>query len=96
MTYQNAQHDANSVPTYCGVSSVDGSVIPIQIDPVTGRVLIEITGVTDESSVTSPEWAQKDANSTATVLAVKSDMSGLGVPVIDRRNNLLFVDILFE
>ena len=41
----NAQHDQNHIPTLIGVSSVDGiTVIPIYVDPVTHRMLVDLGG----------------------------------------------------
>lgn len=40
-----ASRDQNHVPTMLGVSSVDGvTPIPVEIDPVTGRLLVDSTG----------------------------------------------------
>ena len=93
-TYLNARVDANSVSVLCGKSDSDNSVMPFQIDPVTGYVLAEITIVADDTSVLSSGWAQKDANSVSTLLGSADDFSGLLVPVIDRRNNYLYADLL--
>lgn len=41
----NAAHDENAVPTLIGVSSVDGTTpIKVKVDPVTGRVLVDLAG----------------------------------------------------
>lgn len=96
MIYTNARKDANSVATLCGISDLDGSVMPIQIDPVTRGILIEVTSVSDNTSVLSPGWAQKDPNSVATILGTADDSSGLLVPGVDRRNNLLWIDFITE
>lgn len=46
----DAQRDDNRVPTLMGISSVDGeTLLPVKIDPVTGRVLCEATGLADGS-----------------------------------------------
>ena len=92
-TYLNARLDANSVSVLCGKSDSDNSVMPFQIDPVTGYILAEITLVADETSVLSDGWAQKDANSVSTLLGVADDSSGLLVPVIDRRNSYFYADL---
>jgi len=45
MTRTTAAHDDNHVPTLTGVSSVDGvTIIPVAVDPSTGRVLVDSTG----------------------------------------------------
>lgn len=93
-TYLNARLDGNNVSVLCGKSDLDNSVMPFQIDPVTGAILAELDIVTDSTSILSPARAQKDVNSVATLLGVADDSSGLLVPVIDRRNNLLYVDVL--
>lgn len=94
MTYANVEKDANSVAVLCGKSDLDGSVLPFQIDPVTGYILAEIYIVADEASVLSSGRAAKDGNSVATILGVADDSSGFLVPVIDHRNNYFFADLV--
>lgn len=92
--YANARHDENSVPTLCGISDLDGSVIPIQIDPVTGRILIELMNSINNSPVLSGGRAAKDGNSVATILGTADDGSGVLIPGIYHTNQLLFVDLI--
>lgn len=94
MTYTNARKDANSVATMCGISDLDGSVMPLQFDPVTGRLLIEVYVVTDEGGQTVNR-ARKDSNSVSTIIGV-SDTTGVLIPIIDHRNGYLFCDVIDE
>lgn len=88
--------DENSVSTIYGVSSVDGvTILPLQIDPVTGRVLAEIDGTLDVTSVLK-DRAIKDDNSVATMLAVADDDSGVLPLMMDSTNNKVFVDLVVE
>lgn len=95
-TYQNARKDANSVAVLCGISDADGSVMPIQIDPVTGGILAEIYIVTEDTHVLPPGLALKDANSSPTLLGIADDASGLLVPVMHHETGYLFADVLEE
>lgn len=88
--------DENSVAILGGVSDLDGSVLPIQIDPVSGGILIEVYIVSDGTSVLSAGRAGKDGNSSSTLLGVADDASGLLIPGFDNRNNYLWMDILTE
>lgn len=90
-TYQNARKDVNSVATLCGISDLDGSVMPLQIDPVTNAVLVEVTSVSSLPTVLSPGYALKDVNSVATQLGVADDGSGLLVPTVYHVNGTLYV-----
>ena len=48
-----ASKDQNNVSTLLGVSSVDLTTpIPIQVDPVTGAILAEISGGSGSGDVT--------------------------------------------
>ncbi len=67
-TYTNARKDVNSASVLCGVSDLDGSVMPLQIDPVTGALLVVLTIVPDDTPVLSPDRAQKDVNGSPTLL----------------------------
>ena len=45
MANQQSKKDNNSVSALIGVSSVDGvSTVPVAVDPVTGRVLVDLAG----------------------------------------------------
>lgn len=92
--YTDVKKDGNSVSVLCGKSDLDGSVLPIQIDPVTGRILVEIHVVADESGLFFSGRAAKDGNSVATILGVADDASNLIVPAIDHRNGLVFCDLI--
>lgn len=93
MTFFNARKDVNSVSTLCGVSDLDGSVMPVLIDPVTGGVLVEVTFVVNDTPVLSHGWAMKDVNSSSTLLGVADDGSGLLVPAMYQGTASLFVDM---
>ena len=41
----NAPRDPNYIPVVLGASTVDGTPLPLQIDPVTGRILATIVAV---------------------------------------------------
>ena len=89
--------DQNSASTLYGVSDADGTTpIQLEIDPVTGRLLMEIAIVANHSSALSGPSAVKDSNSVATLLCQNDDSSGNLVPEIDRVNSQLFVDIIIE
>lgn len=60
--------DSNGVAVAYGISSVDGSILPISIDPVTGRVLATIT-CRATLNPTLPDRAIKDSNGVATRMA---------------------------
>lgn len=90
-----ARKDVNGVSTLCGVSDLDGSVMPIQIDPVTGYILAKLTAVSNDTPVLSNGWARKDVNGSATILGVADDSSGLLVPAMYNVNGQLFVDVTF-
>ena len=48
-----ASRDQNHVPTMLGVSSTDGvTPIPVEIDPVTGRLLVDSTGGSGYTNLT--------------------------------------------
>ena len=87
--------DQNSVSTLYGVSDLDGiTPVLIEIDPVTGAILVEITVVADHASTLSPAQAGKDGNSVSTLLCQTDNNSGNMVPAIDSLNSQLFVDVL--
>lgn len=86
--------DSNSVSTFCGIDSVTGDPIPVQIDPVTGRILAELYLVSDVT--TTPVPVEKDANSVSTVVAQADNSSLLYSVVFDTRNKLCLADILQE
>lgn len=67
-----AKRDQNHVPTALGVSSVDGvTTLPLQVDPVTGRLLTDVAGggagtVTSVSVVSANGFAGTVATATST------------------------------
>ncbi len=88
--------DVNSVSPLCGTDDVTGLPVPIQLDPVTGRVLAELYIVSSSTSTLSPTRSLKDVNSVSALLGLADDSSGLLVPVIDHRNGYLYADLLQE
>lgn len=88
--------DDNSVSIIYGVSSVDGvTILPLKIDPVTGRVLAEIDTTLDVPPVLQ-DRAIKDDNSVSTMLCVADDDSGVLPLMIDSTNNEVFIDLVIE
>jgi hypothetical protein len=90
--YTDVKKDSNSVAVMCGVSDFDGSVMPIQIDPVTGGILAAITVVSDDIPVVVVR-ALKDQNGAATIIGA-SDTSGVIVPSMYHVNSQLFADVI--
>ena len=88
--------DENSVAPLYGIDNVTGLPTPVQMDPVTGRVLIEIYVVSDAGGVLSNGWAAKDGNSVSTLLGEADDGSGLLIPVFDNRNDFIYLDLIQE
>lgn len=88
-----APRDSNHVPVALGVDG-SGNTLPLRVDPATGRLLIEIVGVTSVSPPTLPATLPRDANH----VTVAGAMSGSSVApiLIDSRNGTLWVDLLVE
>lgn len=93
--YSQSRKDVNSSSILCGVSDLDGSVMPLLIDPVTGRLLVVVTNVTNNSPIISDQIAKKDVNGSPTLLGV-SDADGLLVPAIYNVTSQVFLDLLSE
>ena len=85
--------DQNSASTLMGIDNVTGSPVPIQIDPVTGRILMYILLVNDLGGLVSPQRALKDGNSTSTLIATGDDGS-IYIPAIDNRNSYLYLNLI--
>lgn len=95
-----ASIDVNRKPTAIGLGD-DGVIYPFKTDPVTGRLLIDITPVAEPASPVFHTASDIDVNrkNVATGLEhiIQQDTSGNILPFhIDSRNNLLFCDILIE
>jgi hypothetical protein len=93
MANTQAPRDSNRVPVALGVDG-SGNTLPLRVDPATGRLLIEIVGVTSVSPPTLPTTLPRDSNR----VHVAGAMSGTDVSplLIDTRNGTLWVDILVE
>lgn len=92
-----AVKDENSVATMVAADSVTGLPSPIQIDPVTGRIMAEIYSVTTSVPVFSENEALKDENSVSTTTGIlDSDSTKALTCLIDNRNGFLYADILQE
>jgi hypothetical protein len=90
----DAPRDANHVPVGLGVSSTSSTVtVPYKIDSVTGRLLIDVTLVSDDGSDISEEDAERDGNFRPVMLATKHDNTGIASPAIDSRNGNLYLDL---
>ena len=91
----NARLDENSNAVGIAVDT-NGVVKPLLIDPSTGRLLIEITIVTEPASPVL-NTLKFDENSIVTAQGTGDDSSAEPIPLhIDNRNGLLFVDVLVE
>lgn len=83
MTRTSAALDGNSRPTLTGVSSVDGvTVVPVSVDPTTGRVLVDLptTGgtVTSVSVVSANGLAGTVATATSTpAITLSTTVTGI-------------------
>ena len=93
----DAVRDANRVTSALGVSSADGvTTLPLEIDSVTGKLLINVTGVVDPGGTLSGADAMRDGNRVTTALAEKDDDTGLASLAVDSRNEYLYIDITFS
>ena len=93
----NAKRDENFIAVALGVSDTDGTTtLPLSVDPVTGRLLIEINGqLTDGNTV--PLMVGRDENWRETASAVTDDADETVSPlIVDNRNNYLYIDLLVE
>lgn len=92
------KRDENRVTVGGGVTDDSNKTVePLRTDPVTGRLLIEIYGVTSTTPSTLKTVAYKDGNYANTGIAVTDDANSTVTPlIIDSRNNYLFVDLLIE
>lgn len=78
-----ASRDQNSVTTMLGVSSADGvTPVPIQIDSVTGKLLMLIDGMGAHSAVTNRQIASRDENSVTTMIGTSENDDGVLVNAV--------------
>ncbi len=79
----SASRDQNSVTTMLGVSSADGvTVVPIEIDSVTGRLLLLVDSMGAHSAVTNRQIAFRDQNSVPTMMAESENDDGVLANVV--------------
>lgn len=93
-----ARRDENRITSILAVSDVDGvTPVLVAVDSATGRLLAEITPVTDSSPAALPVNAPRDANNMPTGLIVTDDSNLTVTPfLIDNRNGYLYADVLVE
>jgi len=69
-----AQRDQNFRTTVIGVSSEDGvTPVPFRVDPVTGRLLIQVVDQSAISPITPQTVAQRDQNHVPVSMAYNGD-----------------------
>lgn len=91
----NAKIDENREKTAIATDT-DGLVKNLLVDPVTGRLLIEIEAVLDPVSSTLNKESVDD-NYENISLGVGDDAEEDAIPLhIDNRNGLVFCDVLVE
>lgn len=85
-----ASRDDNRVVTLSGVNN-SGRVVPLQVDSVTGRLLVAINIVASTSPAVGAGNAERDDNHVPVALVV--DPNGDPHPLlVDARNDGLWVD----
>jgi hypothetical protein len=90
------QRDKNRRPVGSGVSLTDLiTLTPLQVDPVTLRLLIDIN-ISSSSGSIIPTHDKRDQNRVPTAYGVTDDVNKTLSPlIIDHTNGYLFVDITF-
>ncbi len=79
----SASRDQNSVTTMLGVSSADGvTPIKIEIDSITGRLLLLVDSMGAHSAVTNRQIAFRDQNSVPTMMAESENDDGVLANVV--------------
>lgn len=93
----NAKRDENYVTVAMGISDTDGATtLPLSVDPVTGRLLIDIDGQLTDGLI-MPAMVGRDENWRETASAVTDDADETVSPlIVDNRNNYLYIDLLIE
>lgn len=82
----DAKRDANRVTTAMGVSSVDGTPLPIQVDAVTGKLLAKAEGISSSLATEAP--AKRDANRITGIMGVNSSDGETPIPLSVDENDL--------
>lgn len=96
-----ANRDQNHVPVALGASIVDGSTMPLLVDPLTDRLLVVIYPSPDEALVTGEytDKAKRDQNHVPNGLAVTDDVNedvkSLITPA-DATTQYIYCDLLIE
>jgi len=98
MSNENAKRDENQVPVLLGLNNSDSvSTEEFRVDPVTDRLLIDVTLIADHAAPTLPATLPRDDNHVAVRGGVTDDGSLSPSPfIIDTATGLLFVDLVSE
>jgi hypothetical protein len=92
----NLYRDENRITIGGGVSSSDGTtVLPLKVDPVTGRLIVAIDICTD-SPIVSDGTDLIDENRVQVSSAVREDNNTTFPLHVCSTNNFLALDIVFE
>ncbi len=93
----NIPRDQNSVTVLAGLSSIDGTtIVPIAIDAITGRVLIQIVTNTDETTAVIGN-AYRDENNVPVKTAITDDANeSIANILVDSSNSGVLCDVVFE
>ena len=90
-----AHIDDNHVSVGLGKSTTSG-VLPLSIDSVTGRLMVEIVGVASDSGSLVQNRASKDNNHSNTITGA-SDVDGTPLAgAMDSANGHLIIDLITE
>lgn len=96
MPDQPARVDDNAAAAIIGVDE-NGFTIPLYVDPITGRLLIEITLSTETLPSSVPNTMPRDANRVPVWGAVQDDDGTTIVPIFfDSQDGMLWMDVLAE
>ena len=91
----DAQRDDNRMAVALGWDETNLTTLPLRVDPVTKRLLLDITAVTTTTPPTLSE--QRDDNRMPTGIAVTDNAARTISPlIVDNRNGLLWLDVLVE
>ena len=91
-----ARRDQNYVPVGLGVDGTGGTK-QLRVDPITNRLLIDITLVSDVAPPAFPVNAPRDSNHMPVAMAVTDNAAKTPRPLlIDSRNGYIFCDIEVE
>jgi len=93
-----AARDENYVASALGVSDADSvTTLPLRVDPVTNRLLIDLSVNTNTAPPTLPTNAERDDNFVPVGLGVTDDSNLTPTPIlIDSRTGYLWADVIVE